>query len=309
MKILIIGGSGHIGRFLTPLLARDGHEVLVMSSGKTPLPEGVAARVVALRYHESLADGSCAALLEAERPEVVVDILQGDTDTVYEACRQAGVAHLVNCGSVWMWGRPKVVPTPDLPQTECPFEGYRRRLAVLQRAVARSGSEGLVVSGIMPPNICGPGKIPLDGQGGRSLAVHEAHRRGEEVVLPYPGTNLVGPCDAEDVARGFYCAINHREQAAGELFNVGSAYALTAEKFIATYGEIYGVKIPIRYVPPELFETEIMPESGANFHFLEHMCPDLTKITTRLAYRPAYTPEQTMERAVRWMFEVGMMTR
>jgi nucleoside-diphosphate-sugar epimerase len=291
------------------MLAADGHEILLVSSGRTPLPPGVALRAFALRYHESLADRSFAALLAQERPQAVVDLLQGDTDAVYAACVAARVAHLVNCGSVWMWGRPRLVPTPDLPQTDCPFEGYRNRLALLQRAVARSGSEGLVVTGIMPPNICGPGKIPLEGHGGRSLAVHEAHRRGEQVLLPDPGTNLIGPCDAQDVARGFYCALTHREAAAGEIFNVGSAYALTAEKFVATYGEIYGVTIPIRYVAPELFATEIMPESGANFHFLAHMCPDLTKITTRLGYLPAYTPEETLERAVSWMFDTGLMHR
>ncbi len=309
MKTLVIGGTGHIGSFLTPMLVEDGHEVVVMVSGRHPFPAAATGvRYLALSYHESLADGSFAALLQQERPQVVVDILQGDTDAVYEACRQAGVEHLVNCGSVWMWGRPQVVPTPDTPQTECPFEGYRHRLGRMQAAVARSGQEGLVVSGVMPPNICGPGKIPLDGQGGRSLAVHQAHQSGEEVVLPYPGTNLVGPCDAQDVARGFRCAVAHREQAAGEIFSVGSAYALTAARFIATYGEIYGVRIPIRYVSPETYATEVLPDEGANFHFLEHMCPDLTKITQRLAYQPAYTPEQTMERAVRWMFDTGLLS-
>lgn len=310
MRILVIGGTGHIGGFLSRMLIQDGHQVAVMTSGRTSVPAdypdlGISCH--ALDYRASLTDGSFRALLLKEQPEVVVDILQGETEAVYAACVEAGVTHLVNCGSVWMWGRPKVVPTPEVPQTECPFEGYKQRLAKMQWAIARSGSEGLVVTGVMPPNICGPRKIPLEGRGGRSLEVHQAHRQGEEVVLPYPGTNLIGPCDAEDVARGFFCAVTHREQAAGEIFNVGSAYALTAEKFIATYGEIYGVTIPVRYVSAKTFETEIMPEAGANFHFLEHMCPDLTKISTRLGYRPAYTPEETMERAVRWMFEVGLL--
>lgn len=310
MRIFVIGGTGHIGGFLTRRLVQDGHQVVVISSGRTPVPADYPALGItcyALDYRLSLADGSFRDLLRHERPEVVVDILQGETEAVTAACAQAGVAHLVNCGSVWMWGRPKVVPTPETPQTECPFQGYQRRLAKMQEAIERSGQQGLAVTGIMPPNICGPGKIPLEGRGGRSLEVHQAHRRGEQVVLPYPGTNLIGPCDAEDVARGFFCAITHREQAAGEIFNVGSAYALTAERFVAVYGEIYGVTIPVRYVSPQAFETEVLPDAGANFHFLEHMCPDLTKIRERLGYRPAYTPEETMERAVRWMFDAGLL--
>jgi len=181
------------------------------------------------------------------------------------------------------------------------------RLDDLQRAVERSGQEGLLVSGVMPPNICGPGKIPLEGMGGRSLEVHQAHQRGEEVTLPYPGTNLIGPCDAEDVARGFFCAVKNRERAAGEIFNVGSAYALTAEQFMATCGQIYNTTIPVRYVSAETYITEISPDIGAHFHFLEHMCPDIYKISSRLGYHPRYTPEETMERAVRWMFDMGIL--
>jgi nucleoside-diphosphate-sugar epimerase len=109
------------------------------------------------------------------------------------------------------------------------------------------------------------------------------------------------------VARGFFCAIKNREAASGEIFNVGSAYALTAEKFIQTYAGIYGTTIPIRLVPPEKYANEIMPDPGANFHFLEHMCPDISKISSRLEYRPRYTPEQTMERAVRWMVDQELL--
>jgi nucleoside-diphosphate-sugar epimerase len=37
------------------------------------------------------------------------------------------------------------------------------------------------------------------------------------------------------------------------------------------------------------------------------MCPDLTKITTRLGYAPRYTPEETLARAVDWMRQQGMI--
>jgi len=310
LKTLIIGGTGHTGANLTRLLIEDGQDVTVMSSGRTPVPEGDCynqVKYIAMRYSESLQDGSFTAMLNDERPDAVVDILQSDISAIYSASREAGVSHVVACGSLWMFGRPKVVPTPEVTQTECPFGGYRQRYSELLQTLDLSKKEGVALSAIMPPNICGPGKIPLDGMGGRSLEVHQAHQRGEEVTLPYPGTNLVGPCDAEDVARGFFCAVKNRESAAGEIFNVGSAYALTAERFIATYGEIYKTAIPVRYVSAETYVTEVSPELGAHFHFLEHMCPDISKISSRLGYHPRYTPEEAMERAVRWMFDTGLL--
>lgn len=310
MKILIIGGTGHIGANLTRMLVQDGDDVTVMSSGRTPIPEGDCynrVKYIAMEYSESLQDGSFPAMLNDERPAVVVDILQSDLGAVYTASRKAGVSHLIACGSIWMFGRPKVVPTPEVMQTECPFAGYRGRYSELLQTLDLSKKEGLAFTAIMPPNICGPVKIPLDGMGGRSLEVHQAHQRGEELPLPYPGTNLIGPCDAEDVAYGFFCAVKNRESAAGEIFNVGSAYALTVERFIATYSQIYKTAIPVRYVSAETYVAEVSPELGANFHFLEHMCPDISKISSRLGYHPRYTPEETMERGVRWMFDMGLL--
>lgn len=304
MRVAVIGGTGHIGSFLTPQLIEAGWEVTVVSSGRRAVDENSfppTVEFVTLQYDRMLADGSFRDLLADQKPDAVVDILQADAPGVLSACRETGVGHLVFCGSLWMFGRPKVVPTPEIRQTECPFEGYKKRFDQLLDTVSKSDMTVLAVSAVMPPNICGPGKIPLEGRGGRSIEVHREHQRGVEVCLPFPGTNLIGPCDAEDVARGFACVLGGREASAGEISNVGSAYALTAEQFINTYADIYGTTIPIRYVDPTTFARDVLPDLGANYHFLEHMCPDISKISARLGYSPEYTPEETMERAVKWM--------
>lgn len=311
MRIAMIGGTGHIGTFLARMLVDDGCDVAIISSGRKPVKDTVVAEkaeTAVMRYPDMLADGSFASMLREKRIDAVIDILQGDTERVYSQCRENGVEQLVMCGSLWMYGRPKVVPTPEITQGECPVEVYQTRYADMLRTIERSKKDGFCACAIMPPNVCGPGKIPLDGMGGRSREVHRAHRRGEKVFLPFPGTNLVGPCDAEDVARGFFCAVKNADAAAGEIFNVGSAYALTAERFIQAYADIHGTTIPIEYVSAERYINDILPELTANYHFMEHMCPDISKISSRLGYRPRFTPEETMERAVKWMIEEGLFS-
>lgn len=309
IKTLIIGGTGHIGRFLVRQLLDEGHHVTIVSSGRTAFDEGAAGRAdfAAMPYDEMLADGRFDALLAEKKPDAVVDILQRDAPGMQRACETAEVGHLVFCGSLWMLGRPKIVPTPEFRQTECPFNGYRQRYEQLNEALGKSRADGLAVSAVLPPNICGPGKVPLEGMGGRSIEVHREHQQGKEVTLPFPGTNLIGPCDAWDVARGFACVLRNREASAGEAFNVGSAYALTSEQFINTYAAIHGTKIPIRTVGPETYIRDVSPHIGAHYHFTEHMCPDISKISERLGYRPAYTPEETMARAVAWMKDVKLL--
>jgi nucleoside-diphosphate-sugar epimerase len=141
----------------------------------------------------------------------------------------------------------------------------------------------------------------LETRGGRSVAVHRELARGATVKLAMGADVLIGPCDAHDVAKAFFLAAMEPEAAAGLIFNVGSAYALTASEFVATYAEIYGVKIPIERVPWSEFCDSVVPEPMARHHFEAHMCPDISSIRAKLGFEPRFTPPQTMSRAVEWM--------
>jgi len=302
MKVCIVGGTGHIGANLVRMFRDENWSVVTVSSGRRPIPEGAASVVHSYRR----GDPEWAGVLRAISADVVVDLLGADVPATYEAVK-GSARHLIACGSIWMFGEPRVVPTPEVTQSPCEFDAYATRYAELQEVNARSRRDGMPFSAIMPPNICGPGKIPLDALGGRSAEMHRAHSKGEPVTLPAPGNTLIGPCDAEDVARGFLLAALQPEAAAGEIFNVGSAYALTASRFVAVYSETYGSTIPIEWVSWETYSEEISPNPGANFHFRAHMCPDISKIRSKLGYAPRYTPEETMARAVTWMRDEGIV--
>jgi nucleoside-diphosphate-sugar epimerase len=303
----VIGGSGHIGKNLVEMLVGDGHEVSIVTRGRTAIPSGGKwEKVTAIRHEYRRDDEEWARFIRATDAEVMIDIPGTDVPATYDAAK-GKCKHFIACGSVWMFGEPRVVPTPEETQSPCPFEGYAIRYRELHETRDRAARDGIAFTAIMPPNICGPYQIPLEGRGGRSIEVHRAHMRGEPVPLPEPGNTLIGPCDAEDVAQGFFLALQHRDAAAGEIFNVGSAYALTALQFIEAYAQIYGVKIPIEWHTWQDYSTKVSPDLGANFHFKAHMCPDLTKISARLGYRPRYTPEETMSRAVSWMKTEGLL--
>ena len=93
MKAVVIGGTGHIGSSLVPQLVDNGHQVIVLSSGRTVGDRdtfGGKVKHIALPYDAMLSDGSFKALLAKERPDAVVDILQGNAHAVYCACEQLG---------------------------------------------------------------------------------------------------------------------------------------------------------------------------------------------------------------------------
>lgn len=306
-RVCIIGGTGHIGKNLVEMLIEEGFLLFVIARGEHPIPHN--SRWEKVEFKKKVYDNDKAEweeIFAGMRPDVLIDILGTYAPVVYEAVRPYA-KQFVLCGSLWMFGEPKIVPTPEETQFECPFPGYAKRYQDMLELKKKAREDGIFFTAIMPPNICGPGKIPLDCYGGRSLEAHLSHKRGEPVPLPEPGNTLIGPCDAEDVARGFLLAVLNPEKSTDEIFNVGSAYALTAQQFVRTYGEIYGVEIPIEWHSWEEYSQKINPDLGANFHFRAHMCPDIRKISLKLGYKPKYTPEETMERAVKWMEEEGLI--
>ena len=306
MKILIIGGTGHIGSFLVPMLAAKGEKITVVSRKTQNIEKAGWEKVQIAQASYVRQDSKWREFISETDFDVLIDILGADVPGTYEAAKDH-CKHFIACGSLWMFGPPKIVPTPEETQGPCPFEGYASRYSELLSTRERSEKDGMKFTAIMPPNICGPGKIPLDGHGGRDLQVHKRHMEGKAVKL-FDGCNtLIGPCDAEDVAQGFFRAVCHAEEAAGEIFNVGAAYSLTASEFIQTYAEIYGSTIPIEYVSSETYFGSVLPQLGANYHFSQHMLPDISKIRSKIGYEPKYTPEETMARAVAWMKKQGIL--
>lgn len=305
MKILIIGGTGHVGAFLTQILIAQGHDVVIASRGHTAPPTHASIEGAHFVTCDSGDIASLTALSESEHFDAVVDF-PGTAWNVWNVFKDKA-HHVIACGSMWMFGCPKVVPTPEQTQGPCMFDIYEVRYAQIGQMLCESLSHHAAFSAIMPPNISGPGRMPLDSLGGRSADVHHAGMRGETVYLPDGPEALICPCDAYDLASLFALAINDRTHAAGQIFNGGTEQALTATQFVNTLAEIYGTRIPIEYVSWEQYKNEISPSIGYWWHFYAHMCPDISKAKTLLGYRPRYTSQEAMRRAVEWAKRIQIL--
>ena len=304
MRVLVIGGTGHVGKFMVPRLVDAGMEVLVAGSGKTPIPKDKKwAKVKYLKCNAK--DPKDLSRLAEEKPEVVID-MPGTVGGVYSALKSVS-KHIIACGSLWMFGEPVIVPTPETTQNDCLFDGYKERYSEIIELIEIGHRDGIAFTAIMPPNICGPGKIPLDCLGGRDIEQHKAHAAGKTVILPDGPDALIGPCDADDIADCFVRAALNRQKAAYRIFNVASAYSLTATQFVKAYADIYNTDIPIKKVSWDKYISEVSPGIGYWWHFKAHMLGDISKARQLLGYEPQYRPEQTLRRAVEWMENEGLL--
>ena len=305
MKVMVIGGTGHIGRFLVPMLIEAGCDVVVVTSGRTPIrQDGAWAKVTYITCQTG--QGKDITPLLSIAPDVAIE-LPGNAWQLYQQMKNT-VQHIIACGSLWMFGLPKLVPTPEQTQNTCVFDIYEKRYQQIQSMIEQSQNDQATFTAIMPPNICGPGKIPIDCLGGRDLDVHKKHAAGKEVILPEGADVLISPCDAEDVAQCFLKAALNRDKAAGQIFNVGSQHALTATQLVQTFADIYNVDIPIKHIPWPEYTKNINPDIGAWWHFKAHMCPDITKAKQLLGYKPKFTSAQSLARAVDWMCTQNMIS-
>lgn len=296
MKVLVIGGTGHMGKFVCEILKERGHDVFVASRSGTA-PDGMTG----VKCNSS--DASSLAELKSGGYDTVIEF-PGNAKLVYDVLGES-VGHIIACGSLWMYGAPRAVPTPEQYQSECPFKGYEKRYSDILLMLK---DDKCPFTAIMVPNVCGPGKIPLDCFGDRDAQIHKAHMRGEKVYLPDGAEALVSPCDAYDLAMLFVLAAEQPEKSGNQLFNVGPAdSAVTMTELVKIYSKIYGTQIPVEYVSWDKYKNEISPSIGHWWHFYAHMSPDDSKAKNLLGYKAKYTIAQTLERAVNWMREEGII--
>jgi nucleoside-diphosphate-sugar epimerase len=86
MQVCVIGGTGHIGKNLVQMLLGEGHAVTVITTGRTPIPNGwESVNVIQRAYRRG--DAEWATFLRDLAPEVLVDILGADAPGVYEAVK------------------------------------------------------------------------------------------------------------------------------------------------------------------------------------------------------------------------------
>ncbi len=110
MRVLVIGGTGHVGTYLVPRLVAGGNEVVIVSrSRRTPYhahPAWNKVRTITLDRESGDKDGSFASTVARENPDIVVDMIcftRSQAEQLVEALR-GRVQHLLVCGTIWIHG-------------------------------------------------------------------------------------------------------------------------------------------------------------------------------------------------------------
>ncbi|MEV0718126.1 NAD(P)-dependent oxidoreductase [Asanoa sp. NPDC050611] len=309
MKIIVIGGSGHIGTFLVPRLVRAGHEVVNISRGQRSSyvddPAWQSVRQIS-------ADRSADYFLDQVallRPDVVVDLICFDLESAAAlVSRLRGeTGHLLHCGTIWRAG-----PSVKLPITEengtPPVGGYGIAKAAIARMLKEeTASGGLVTTSLHPGHIVGPGWHPIGPLGNLDPTVWQRLSAGEPLDVPGIGAEFMHHVHADDVAAAFELAVLHREAAAGEDFSVVAPSALNVRGYAEIAASWFGQEAVLRPVTWDEFRRANDPDV-AEFswdHLMRNHYVSIEKARTVLGYAPRYEPEEAILESVRWLVDHG----
>jgi nucleoside-diphosphate-sugar epimerase len=316
MNVAILGGTGHIGSYLTPMLVEAGLSVTCVCRGlRKPYREHAAWS--SLRYLSLDRDAEELAGKFGERiaqlgADAVIDLtcyhLQS-AEQLVEALR-GRVRQLLHCGTIWVHGYSTIVPTTE-DQPRVPFGNYGIRKAAIERWLLQQSEEsGLPVTLLHPGHLVGPGWAPINPIGNFDTGIFAALMHGEEIRIPNFGMETVHHVHAEDVARSFLLALHHREAALGHSFHVVSPAALTLRGYAEQMAAWFRQPAQMRFLPWEEWKQGVGAKEAATTedHIRHSPCCSIQKARSLLGYEPRHSSLQAVQESIGWLVQNGVVT-
>jgi len=306
MRVVVIGGTGHIGTYLTPRLAENGHSVLCVSRGlRSPYRDHAAWRTienVLIDRASEEAAGSFGERIASLDPEVVIDLTcyKPESAELLTNSLLGRIQHFLHCGTIWVHGHSSEVPTTERAP-RAPFGDYGISKASIEAFLLRiSHQRQFPVTILHPGHLVGTGWNPLNPQGNFNPEVFSDLVCGKSIRLPNFGMETVHHVHADDVAQSFLCAMTHRSSAIGESFHIVAPTALTLRGFAEKMARWFGHAATFSFLPWEEWKRTVTEkDASATFDHIAHSpnC-SISKARTVLDFRPGYTSLEAVQEAV-----------
>ena len=314
MRIVVIGGSGHIGTYLSPMLVEAGHEVVCVSRGmREPYQPHSAWNTIEMvpldrDAEEAREDfGTRVAKLGAE---VVIDLTcykPSSAEQLAEALR-GRVGHFLHCGTIWVHGHSVVVPTrEDAPRA--PFGDYGLRKLAIETFLLNEAQSGFPATVLHPGHLVGPGWAPINPAGNFNVEVFANLAAGREVLLPNLGMETLHHVHAADVASAFVRAVKRRDDAVGVSFHVTSSGAVTLRGYAERIAAYFGREPILRFLPWEEWRTHFAEKDARTTwdHIARSPHCSIEKARSLLGYEPRYGSMDAVEESVSWLVRNGRL--
>ena len=311
MKVVIIGGTGHVGTFLVPRLVEAGHEVICVSRQKRapylPHPSWKTVKHVVIDRDKAESENTFGQQIKALNPEIVIDMICFTPESakqLVEALRNH-VKHFLHCGTIWVHGHSEQVPTTEL-QLRKPFREYGIHKAAIEAYLMEQAAQNDFPATILHPgHIVGPGWIPVNPAGHLNPEVFNKLATGKEIALPNIGMETLHHIHADDLAQAFMKALKNWNQAVGESFHIVSEQAVTLRGYATAMAKWFGQEAKLSYLPWEAWKkTASEYEAELTWDHITHSpnC-SIEKAKRLIDFQPKYSSLEAIKESVKVLME------
>jgi nucleoside-diphosphate-sugar epimerase len=306
MRVVVIGGTGHIGSYLTPRLVEAGYDVISVSRGlRLPyLPHAAWRRVQKVdcdRIREEESGGFSDRIASLD-PNVIIDLtcyLPQSAIQLVQALK-GRIQHFLHCGTIWVHGHSVELPTTESTPRN-PFGAYGQRKEEIERyLLSEARRYGFPATILHPGHLVGVGWVPINPQGNFNFDVFHSLQAGAEVTLPNLGLETVHHVHADDVASAFVCALHRRNVSLGESFHVVADRALTLRGYAERMAAWFGNEVALRLLPWNEWKQGVSEKDAqVTFDHIQHSpnC-SIAKARALLGYAPRYSSLQAVQESV-----------
>lgn len=309
MRVLVIGGTGHIGTYLAPQLVNAGHHVISLSrTQRQPYINHPAwnevQHIVVDRVAEEAA-GSFGTTVASIHADVVIDLTCYALNSAQHLVKalRGNIQHFLHCGTIWIHGPGAEVPTTEDQSREPISEYGRKKLEIEEFLLAEARMCGFPATVLHPGHLVGQGWAPLNPLANFNLQVFKDLAQGLEVTLPNFGMETVHHVHSDDVAQAFVKAISHREGTIGECFHVVAPAAVTLRGYAETVVSWFGKTANLKFLPWEEWKKTVS-EKEANItwdHIARSPNCSIAKAQQRLEYQPRYRSFDAIRESIIWL--------
>ena len=315
IRVVVIGGSGHIGSYLTPRLVDAGHTVLCVSRGqRQPYVEHGAwrkvERVTVDRLSEESA-GTFGSRIRRLEPDCVIDLTSYTVESTVQLVEalKGRVRQFLHCGTIWVHGPSVEVPVTE-EQPRRPISEYGIRKAAIETYLLHEARcRNFPAAVLHPGHLVGAGWIPLNPAANFNPAVFAGLIAGREVALPNLGRETLHHVHADDVAQAFEKALANWSSACGQNFHVVSPAAVSLAGYAETVSGWFGREPRIRFLPWEEWRASVSQKDADVTwdHIARSPHCSIRKAQRLLDYQPRYSSLQAVRESLTWLIAHGVI--
>jgi nucleoside-diphosphate-sugar epimerase len=311
MKIVVIGGTGHIGTYLIPRLVKIGHNVICVSRKKSkPYIEHSHWKLVEqITVDRIKADkqGVFGLQIKELKADIIIDLIcfTPKSATLLAESLIGNIQHFIHCGSMWVYGQSIQVPIHENQERKPILEYSINKANIESYLLSLYQQKGFPVTILHPGHITGSGWLPINPLGNLNPEIFIKLAKGEEIILPNMGMETLHHVHADDVAQGFINTIENRQNSIGESFNIVSKRAITLKEYANEIAIWFGKDANISFLPWEKWKKTVT-ESDAELtwkHLAHSTNGSLLKAKKLLNYKPHYSSIQAIQESIDHYFK------